>query len=146
MHKPSNKSGGHVIVAIAFIVAAWWQWPCRSPSLSSLCGGGQVVVTTTTTCCRGTGHARLIVVVVVVAAWWWPRCCRRHRRLRHGCVVAVAMSLSLSLSSLRGGGHDVDVLSWHWPRMSRRRDAVALAICVTSLLLCRVWPSRALSL
>jgi len=53
----SMCGGGHVIVTVTFIMAAWWQWPCRS--LSSLRGGGYILVA--------------IAIAFIVAAWWWPQ-------------------------------------------------------------------------
>jgi len=81
---------------------------------------------------HGGGH---VVIAFIVAVWWqWPCHCRLHCC----CVVVATM-----LSCCHGTGHAHLVIAL----ASRCRcDAVALAICITSLLSCRVWPSRALSL
>ena len=81
MHIPlSLRGGGHIVVAVtvAFVVAAWWQWPHCCHCLRRHC---MVVTTMSMTCHRGTGHAHLNITLTS----------RRHRD---------AMALAICVMSL----------------------------------------------
>jgi len=91
----SLRGGGHVVVA--FVMAAWWQWPCRCLCLCRRC----VVVAMMSMCCRGTGHACL----VVVTPWHSPSASR------HCCCVVCGRVVRCHCELWRRGtGHPCHVV------------------------------------